>query len=221
MKRIINFGLIVFLVILPLMIGCQGEPTNEPILPGGRLIGINLEPGSLTLDAGSTIKFLATGIFSGGVEFDLTPFVSWISSNTSVAFFHSDGTLVANTPGAAQINAKFADVLSQTITITVPGAPVPGPGTDVPVLTDISVTPKFASIDEEGDIQYACTGIFSDGTTQDYTFSATWRISDPTLGFITNMGKFVSVGGGGIITVSAKYGTFESNYAVLAIHEAP
>ena len=219
MKRFGYIVLIALLTAIPFLMGCEGSPTEAPHLPGGQLLGINLEPGDINLQAGYTVKFLATGIFPGDVMFDLSPYVSWNSSNSNIAFFLEDGTLVGSTPGTVVISAKFGDITSQTVSVTVPGAPEPGQGNpEVPILRSITVTPKFAAITEEGTQPYTCTGNFSDNHTEDYTNVVTWRISNPTLGFITPNGLFTSLVGGGIISVSAKYSVFESNYAVLTIH---
>jgi hypothetical protein len=222
MKRLGYFFLIALLAALTLTMGCEGQPNDEPVLPGGPLLGINLQPGDINLEAGYSVKFIATGIFPGGVEFDLTPYVSWVSSSPNIAFFLSDGTLVGSLPGTALISAHYGSTISQTVSITVPGAPGPGQGNpEIPVLRSITVTPKSGAIMEEGTQQFTCTGNFSDDHTEDYTNVVTWRISDPTLGFISPSGLFTSSMGGGIIAVSAKYSVFESNYAVLTIHAAP
>ena len=218
MKNLFPLALAALFLLMPITIGCQGSPTYDPILPGGDLLGINLEPQNVLLEAGNITKFLATGIFPGGVAFDLTPFVEWVSSDPSVAFFLSDGTLVANAPGDVIISAKFNGMNSQTVSVNVPGAPSGGEQTEVPVLRSITVTPKFSTIDEEESIQFACMGNFSDGSEVDYTTAVEWRISDPSLGIITPNGMFFSIVGEGILTISAKYGVFESNYVVLAIN---
>ncbi|MBU1023748.1 Ig-like domain-containing protein, partial [bacterium] len=161
MKRFYPKAIICLFFIIPLYCGCIGSPTEDPLLPGGDLLGINLEPTNVTLVVGHVTKFLATGIFPGGATYDLTSFVSWVSSNPSVAYFLADGTLVANAPGTATISSVYNGVNSQSISVTVPGAPSPGQ-TEVPVLRSITVSPKFATIEEEGSIQYTCAGIFSD-----------------------------------------------------------
>jgi hypothetical protein len=222
MKKFSYIMLIALLVAIPFVMGCEGSPSEEPSLPGGHLLGINLEPGDINLNAGYTVKFIATGIFPGGVNFDLTPYVSWVSSSPNIAYFLTDGTLVGSTPGTALISAKYGVTSSQTVAVTVPGASGPGTGNpEVPVLRSITVTPKFAAINEEGTQQFTCSGNFSDGHTEDYTNVVIWRISDPTLGFISSTGLFTSLAGGGVISVSAKYSVFESNYAVLTIHATP
>jgi hypothetical protein len=220
MNKFSLFVLITALSIIPLMMGCEGSPTDLPIFPAGPMMGINIEPAQITINAGNTTKFLATGIFPGGVPFDMTPYVTWLSSNTNVAYFLKDGTMVANAPGTAVISAKFDTSTSQTVSVTVPGAPSPDPGNPtVAVLRSITVTPKFVAIDEEENVQFTCSGNFSDGSTQDYTSLVEWRTSNDELGFITPNGVYYSLGGSGVLTVSAKYNVFESNYVVLAINE--
>jgi len=223
MKRFGYIVLIALLGIIPLMMGCEGKPTDEPALPGGPLLGINLEPGDIyNLDPGYSVKFIATGIFPGGVMFDLTPWVSWVSSSPNIAYFLDNGTLIGGNPGTAIINARYGITNSQTVSVTVPGAPEPGPGNpDIPVLRSITVTPKFSVISEGGTQQFTCTGNFSDAHTEDYTNVVIWRISNPILGTISPNGLFTSLKDGGIISVSAKFSIFESNYAVLTIHTNP
>jgi hypothetical protein len=220
MKKFSLFVLITALSIIPLFMGCEGSPTDMPIFPAGPLMGINLEPAQITINAGNTTKFIATGIFPGGVSFDLTELVTWLTSNSNVAYFLADGTMVANAPGTALISATFNTGISQTVSVTVPGAPSPDPeNPTVAVLRSITVTPKFVVIDEEGDVQFTCTGNFSDESTQDYTSMVEWRTSNDELGFITPNGVYYSIGGSGVLTVSAKYNVFESNYVVLAINK--
>lgn len=219
MKKLFALALLTMFLTIPFSFGCQGSPTDDPILPGGDLLGINLSPHNVNLEAGRVTKFIATGIFPGGVNYDLTPFVSWTSSDPAVVFFLDDGTMVANAPGTAIINCKYLDVNSETVSVTVPGAPTGGEQTEIPVLRSITVSPSFATIDEEGSIQYTCMGNYSDGSEIDYSTAVQWRISAPTMGTITSNGFFVSIVGNGVITISAKFGVFESNYVVLGINE--
>lgn len=221
MRNFLFFGLVILFLAAPVLSGCKGSPSETPILPGGKILGINLEPENIELKLGSVIKFRAIGIFAGGVTYDLTSFVTWASSNSTIAFFLPDGTLVANTPGSVLVNANYNGTKSQTASIFVPGAPV-GPGTpDVPVLRSIVVDPKFVAITEGESADFTCTGVFSDGSEEDYSSLVTWRISDTTKGILTPAGRFVSIEGFGVLSVSAKFGEFESNYAVLTINEAP
>lgn len=222
MNKIRSFGLAVIFLIIPILGGCQGSPTETPILPGGEILGINLEPADIQLQPGQTTKFKAVGIFPGGVNFDLTEHVEWVSSNPSVAFFLDDGTLVTNVPGDTIINARYEGKNSQSASVHVPGAPPTDPDVpDVAVLRGLRVEPTFAVITEGETHQFECWGRFSDGTEEDYTNLVQWRVSNPEIGFITPAGKYHSVDGFGIITVSAKFSDFESNYAVLTINEAP
>jgi hypothetical protein len=69
---------------------------------------------------------------------------------------------------------------STTVTVTTTTT------TTLPTLVSIEVRPANPSVPAGRTQQFTATGMFSDGTTQDLTESATWASSDPSVATISN-----------------------------------
>jgi len=72
----------------------------------------------------------------------------------------------------------------------------------VPTLTSIEVTPSSASIDTTQTQQFTATGIYNDGSTQDFTSTCSWSSSNPTVATIDANG-LASGHVDGTVTISA------------------
>ncbi len=103
--------------------GAAGSPTLVALSGTGNdtgLTSITVTPANPTLAAGNTLQFTATGNFTSGSTENLTPFVAWNSSNTSVATIAPGGLATAATAGTSTISAKMGSKTgSTTLTATV------------------------------------------------------------------------------------------------------
>ena len=158
------------------------------------LTSIVVTPTTPSIAKGTTAQLTATGNFSDGSTQDLTQSVSWTSSDTTVATVDPNGLVTGTGVGLPTITATQGGV-SGTTTVKVTPA----------VLTSIVVTPTGSSIANGTTVQLTATGVFSDGTTQDFTLSASWT-STPA-GFVTvNPGGLVMGTAVGSATITATQG---------------
>jgi uncharacterized protein YjdB len=145
------------------------------------LVSISVTPDGLNVPKGFSEQFTATGTYSDGSVRDLTKQATWSSTDLAVAPVSnaagSQGLASAATVGTTVVSAT--DPISATVgktNLTVTAA----------VLTKMAVTPPTATIPNGTKQQYAATGTYSDGTTQDITASVTWTSSAPAVATVAN-----------------------------------
>jgi trimeric autotransporter adhesin len=73
------------------------------------------------LAVGSKQQFTATGTYANGSIGDVTPQVTWVSSDTTVATISSAGLATGVAPGTTHITAAMSGVTSPALTLTVAG----------------------------------------------------------------------------------------------------
>ncbi len=137
------------------------------------LISIAVTPANPKIAAGTTQQFVATGTYADNSTQIITSTVTWASSNTTVATIsNGQGTQgLANglTAGTTNITAALSGVTSPPDVLTVTSA----------TLVSIAVTPASTVIPLASQQQYAATGTYNDGTTQNITNIVTWTSSNP------------------------------------------
>jgi hypothetical protein len=130
----------------------------------------------------------------------------------------SDGTFTTSTTvapsGAAVSTGQLATLGAYTASIECTGAPadtVPGLATATaaviapPVLTSIAVTPPATSIGDLFTQQFAATGTYSFGPTQDLTNSVTWTSSNLGVASIST-GGLAACHAAGSVAITATSG---------------
>ena len=138
------------------------------------LVSIAISPANPTLSKHTSVRFTATGTYSDGSTSVLTT-VSWKSSKPQIANLRGSGIVHAKKAGQATITATAFGVKGTT-TLTV------GTGT----LSSIAITPANTSVSAGATQQFAATGTFSDGTTQDVTINSHWSSSLASAATIAN-----------------------------------
>jgi uncharacterized protein YjdB len=138
------------------------------------LVSIAITPANPTIAKRTSVRFTATGTYSDGSTAVLTA-VSWKSSKPQIANVRGSGIIHAKKAGQATITATAFGVKGTT-TLTV------GTGT----LNSITVTPANTSVSAHATQQFAATGKFSDGTTQDVTLNSHWSSSVAPVATIAN-----------------------------------
>jgi len=139
------------------------------------------------LNAGP-VPFTATGNYSDNSTQDLTATATWSSSAASVATMTGNSATLTN-PGSTLISATALGVTGST-------------NLQVIVLSSITVTPAApAVVVNAGPVTFAATGIFSDGSTQNLTGSATWASSASAVATMAN--NVATLAGTGNTNVSA------------------
>ncbi|MEK7748403.1 MAG: Ig-like domain-containing protein [Nitrospirota bacterium] len=157
--------------------------TSTLIVAPGNISSIELIPEQSSIAKQTTLQFIALGTFDNGAVEDITEFVAWTASSSSVATIDAVGLATAAnvvTTSTTTVTATFGAIgtssaMSATTSLTVRNA----------ALTQISVTPVFASVPVGVTESFFATGIFDEvGTTtpftQDLSRSVTWSTSSST-----------------------------------------
>lgn len=139
----------------------------ELTVTAATLQSISVTPAGASIAAGTTQQFVATGTFSDSTTQDLSAQVSWATSSNTTATISTVGLATSLAAGSTTISAAQAGVMGST-TLQVTNA----------TLNSLAVTPVAATIANGTSQQFAATGSFSDGTTQDLTALAVWSSSN-------------------------------------------
>lgn len=144
------------------------------------LTSIAIAPAASSIGAGAQQHFTAVGTFSDGSSENLQS-VLWNSSAPNVAPISGDAT-----------NAGVAATAAQgTTTITASAIGVSGSATltvTAPTLASITLSPQSATIPLGATQQFTATGVYTDGSTQDLTGTATWSSSATVVAAINSSG---------------------------------
>ena len=171
------------------------------------LTKIAITPASATLALSGTQQYTATGTYSDSTTGVITGTVTWTSSNVKALTITSAGLAqaIAGSTAPASITASLGSITSNVATVTLP-----------PALTSIAITPATANVAQGGTQQYAATGLYSDGTSQNVTATATWTSSSPANVTISPAGlASVVASSTSAVSISAAIGTIVSNVATL------
>lgn len=181
----------------------------------GVLVTLAITPNPVpALPKGLTVELHATGMFSDGVENDVTDMVVWTAADPLIATVDTVTTkglvTAVNTTGATNINATFTGTqgtVSDTVTVTAAPA----------VVVRVEIEPEVVTLPLGRDEQLACTAVYSDATELDVTTDATWDSADAAV---------ATVGAAGLVTandtttgttqVSCEYMTFTDDIEVEA-----
>jgi len=153
------------------------QPAN--FMPAG-LASIAITPVNRSFLPGVTLQLTATGTFSGGSTQTLQS-VTWTSS---------DNTIATVTTDASNHGLAYA-VASGSVTVSACAGPVCGTTTlrvGLPALTSMTIAPASAAIVAGTPQRFSVTGLFSDGTSQDVTSTATWNSSAPQIATVNSIG---------------------------------
>jgi hypothetical protein len=185
--------------------------TGTAMLISSPVSSIVVNPASASIAKGTTQQFTALGTLVNSAEQDLTPWATWLSSDTTVAMFSTAGTkglVTSVNTGTTVITATYS-VISTSATLTVTPA----------TLTSLRTTPVSTAIPLGKTQQFVATGTFSDTSTQDLTPLVDWRSSDPTVASISPLGLATSLAIGTTDITASGLG-ITSNTATLKINLA-
>ena len=167
------------------------------------LVSIGVSPANLSIATGLTNQFIANGVYTDNSTQDLTAYVAWTSSDSSVASISnataSHGLATAVGPGPVSITAASGAVSGSTSLTVTPAA-----------LVSIALIPANPSIANGTQQQFAATGTYTDASTHDVTAAVTWSSSDTGVAAISNAsgsnGLATSLSQGSV-TITATLGT--------------
>jgi hypothetical protein len=138
-----------------------------------------ITPATPTIAAGTTQAFSLIATLSDGVtQVDLTPSARWQTSNYQDAFINRQGVATGVAAGTVTISGSINGQTPATVTLTISNA----------TIQSITVTPATPTIPLGGLQQFAASGLFSDGSTEDITSVATWSSSTPTVAVVNQNG---------------------------------
>lgn len=163
-------------IMLVLLSGCgwSGTPTrhNDFTPP----TSIEISAGSSVIAAKTSIKLTVKGNYSGQYILDITDQAVWSSNAPAVAEFSAAANrVITHSPGTAILTATVKGI-SSTFTLTVSPA----------TITTLAITPVTPSIAKGLNTQFTAVGTFSDSTTQDLTFDASWDSAAPGVATVGN-----------------------------------
>lgn len=176
-----------------------GSPSIVALSGTGNDNGLStilVTPSNSSIVVGNSQQFAATGYFTNGNTANLTPSVTWSSSQTGIATISSVGLATAVTAGTSNITAILGSVNGST-TLTV-----------APALVSIAVTPANASLVSGTLQQFAATGTYSDGSTQNLTNAVIWSSSAASIASISSTGM-VNALSQGSVSIGATLGSIQ------------
>lgn len=140
---------------------------------------LQVTPADTKIAKGTSQQFTATATFSDSSTQIVTASADWSSSDTGVATVSnaagSKGLAQGKAVGKTIIKASYqGKTASATLEVTAA------------VLSQIQVTPTSQQIPIGRTQQYTATGVYTDGTTQNLTASATWATSNAAVLDISN-----------------------------------
>ena len=197
-----------FLSILCLAVfsGCgSGAGGVVPPPPSPTLQSIAVSPQTMTLTAGLTQQYTATGTFSDGSSAQLGA-ASWATSNTALATASQSGLVTALKQGMVTVTATMGTV-SGSAQLTV--AP--------PIPKSFAISPATAKIlIGSAPTKLSAILTFTDGSTTDVSSSATWTNANSFTATVDGTGNVTPVRLGAT-QVTAKDGTFSATAGVIVV----
>jgi uncharacterized repeat protein (TIGR03803 family) len=155
--------------------------TTSLTVSAASLVSIALTPPVPSLAAGTSQQFTAVGTFSDNTTQDLTPDITWSSSDLAIATVSSGGLGNALSAGRVTISAicKLATtcgtIMASTTLIVTPAT-----------LVSIAVTPPAPTIALGTSTTLTATGTYSDHSTQSLTSQVTWNSANPAVATLSN-----------------------------------
>lgn len=173
------------------------------------LQSIQITPATLSITAGLTHQYTATGYYSNGTSTDITSQVGWNTSNSSVATIGLTGLVNTTSVGNTNITASLNGVTSNISSVSVTNA----------VLVSIQATPALDTLPLGLTQQYTAIGTYSDNSTQDITPTVNWLSSETAVATI-NLSGLATTASIGSTTITANLTGITSNSATLNVSAA-
>ncbi len=208
-KPIVGLFLFIGAVLISQLTACGGS-SPQPSVPV--LKYVQVFPATSTIDIGQAQQFTAWGTYSDGTSKDISNLVTWSSSNQTVATVSSSGLALGNSQGDSTISA----------TLNNGAGPVTGTATlgVAATLMSLTITPVNSFIAISTSLQLTATGIFSDGSTQDLTASASWSSSSSGVATVNSSGVVTGTGAGSTTITATQGGVSASTTTTVTVTSA-
>lgn len=171
---------------------------------------LQITPTSGTLPKGAHQQFQAVATFSDSTTQDVTPQVTWDSSDNDVVTIDLNGDAIAANEGNATISAQLHGVTSNQAELVVTGAQLNADG--------LSITLPPLSLPAGLTGQLAASGSYSDGSTVDVTDEVSWSSSDPAVAIVDDSGQVTAVAPGSAVITGSLDG--ESDTLTVTVTDA-
>lgn len=191
MKNIICSSLILLALFL---VGCDNSNDPAPPPPTPTIESLDVTPKAITLDVGTTQKYTAIAKYSDNSFENVSDQVTWslANNNGSVLFDQTE-------PSIARAAATGTDFIVATLdTLTTTDSERAGVTVVDSTLTSLVVEPADSDLIIGVDRQFAATGTYADGHTQDLTEESDWTSANEAL---------VTISGNGLASPLAKGNT--------------
>jgi uncharacterized protein YjdB len=184
--------------------GVTASPGTINVTPA-TLASLTISPTTAQIAKGTTQQFSATGVFTDGTTQDLSSTVAWNSSNGAVVSIDGHGLASGTGVGSAQLMASYLGKTTSTSSFAVTPA----------TLVSLSFNPANPTVASGTTTHVTVLGVYSDGTTQDLTSTATLSSSNPLVASVGANGSVQGIlPGTSTITVTAGGQTSSFNVAV-------
>jgi uncharacterized protein YjdB len=166
------------------------------------LTTIAITPASLSIPMGASQQLTATATYTDGTSGNVTSSVSWSATPTSVVVVGTAGLAQSVSKGSFSVTATSGSITGM-LNASVGNA----------VAQSIQVLPTSAGIPKGATQNYSATAIFTDGSKQDVTASATWQSSNTAIAAVSSAGTATSSSQGSA-EITASYLTFSATSAL-------
>lgn len=157
---------------------------------------LTIDPMIKRLPAGASVQLVATGFYSNGTSYDLTPLVEWTSSNTDVLNVVEGSILESYQLGESKITATFSGK-SEFIDISVYDDE----------LVSLSLSPSESEIIVGTTQTFSVKGTYSNGDIQDLTDESSFYIEGDNAIFLEH--NRIKALNSGNIEVTVRYSGLE------------
>ena len=177
----------------------NGVTSNSSItVSAASLTSLEISPTISSASVGVTTQFYATGINDDSTFEDMTSFVTWSSSDSSIASIDASGLLTRHAVGSVTVTASYASTSTQ-VSSSVLGAS----------LSEIQISPDSSSMPAGIRRNFQASGVYTDGSIEDLTDQVVWSSSDSAVATVDNGSSskgYVEAIAAGSTTISASYG---------------
>ncbi|HUR29212.1 MAG TPA: Ig-like domain-containing protein [Planctomycetota bacterium] len=143
------------------------------------LVSIEVTPDDFAIALGTAQQFTATGLYTDFSTQDLTAQVTWASTHASVA-------AISNAAGSNGL-AQSLSVGNTSISATLAGKSGATPfAVTNAALVSLDIAPFQPAVANGTELQFAATGTYTDGSTQDLTSQVAWSSSNIAVATISN-----------------------------------
>jgi uncharacterized protein YjdB len=171
------------------------------------MTAIQITPSSVAIPLGAGQQLTATATYTDGTSSNVTNSVTWSTTPNTVASVSAAGMVQSVSKGSFSITAT-SGTINGSLNATVINA----------ALQSLQVLPTSASIPKGTTQPFSATAIFTDGSKQDVTGSATWQSSNTGVATVSSTGTANS-GSQGSSDISASYQSLSAT-SVLTVSAA-